>query len=206
MEKVKKILAEKFTAIKKFLLMILMLSVVGGGIFFAYQFVMSEGEEGNSPPEKIETKKSAQEKSKAKVAMIIPENPFISNKEISAKAAEKISRKQSETVAENKSTSPPVLPTIPKTQAVSPTQQIKIPPTQVSERKIINPFTMEEMESKPDNNNVRGIITANNGKNIAIMSDGEVLSEGEKYLDGRIAYIGGDGIEMDNGKKIKLKE
>ena len=93
-----------------------------------------------------------------------------------------------------------VLPQIPKTQVV-PSQQIKVPET----RTIVNPMTMETKEVATEGN-VQGVITTDNGKNIAIMSNGEVLSEGERYLDGRIAYIGGDGIEMDNGRKIKLKE
>ena len=95
-----------------------------------------------------------------------------------------------------------VVPQIPKTQVVQ-SQPVKMPET----RTIVNPITMETKEVPIQNDgNVQGVITTNNGKNIAIMSNGEVLSEGERYLDGRIAYIGGDVIEMDNGRKIKLKE
>ena len=35
------------------------------------------------------------------------------------------------------------------------------------------------------------------------MSDGSVVSAGESYQDGRIAYIGGDGIHFDDGSSIK---
>ena len=38
---------------------------------------------------------------------------------------------------------------------------------------------------------------------MAIMSDGSVVYEGETYQDGRIAYIGGDGITFDDGSSLK---
>ena len=44
-----------------------------------------------------------------------------------------------------------------------------------------------------------------NGSNIAIMSDGKVVSEGDVYRDNRIAYIGGDGITFDNGTKVRYE-
>ena len=54
---------------------------------------------------------------------------------------------------------------------------------------------------------VQGVITGSNPEdNVAIMGDGTVVSVGETYHDGRIAYIGGDGITFDNGKQIKLKQ
>ena len=43
------------------------------------------------------------------------------------------------------------------------------------------------------------------GSNIAILSDGRVVSEGDTYNDDRIAYIGGDGITFDNGEKLQYK-
>ena len=54
---------------------------------------------------------------------------------------------------------------------------------------------------------VQGVITGSNPEdNVAIMGDGTVVSVGETYHDGRIAYIGGDGITFDNGQQIKLKQ
>ena len=50
---------------------------------------------------------------------------------------------------------------------------------------------------------VQGVITGEDGENMAIMSDGSVVSEGETYQDGRIAYIGGDGITFDDGSSLK---
>lgn len=46
---------------------------------------------------------------------------------------------------------------------------------------------------------VSGIVTSNSGENIAIMSDGRVVSSGDTFNSNRIAYIGGDGITFDNG-------
>lgn len=54
---------------------------------------------------------------------------------------------------------------------------------------------------------VQGVITGSNPEeNVAIMGDGTVVSVGETYHDGRIAYIGGDGITFDDGKKLTLKQ
>lgn len=50
---------------------------------------------------------------------------------------------------------------------------------------------------------VQGVVTGEDGENMAIMSDGSVVSEGETYQDGRIAYIGGDGITFDDGSSLK---
>lgn len=52
---------------------------------------------------------------------------------------------------------------------------------------------------------VQGIGTGDNGRNIAILSDGRVVSEGDTYNDGRISYIGGDGITFENGNKLQYK-
>lgn len=46
---------------------------------------------------------------------------------------------------------------------------------------------------------VSGILTSTNGNNIAIMSDGRVVSEGDTFNDKRISFIGGEGITFDNG-------
>lgn len=52
---------------------------------------------------------------------------------------------------------------------------------------------------------VQGILSANDGSAMAIMSDGSILKEGDTYQDGRIAYIGGEGITFDNGTSILYK-
>lgn len=52
---------------------------------------------------------------------------------------------------------------------------------------------------------VQGILTGEDGNNMAIMSDGSVVGEGETFQDGRIAYIGGDGITFENGNRLEYK-
>lgn len=52
---------------------------------------------------------------------------------------------------------------------------------------------------------VSGVLTGEDGNNMAIMSDGKVVSEGDSYNGNRIAYIGGDGIKFDNGHSIGYK-
>jgi hypothetical protein len=52
---------------------------------------------------------------------------------------------------------------------------------------------------------VKGVLTSPEGKNMAIMGDGKVVSEGDTYQDGRIAYIGGDGVSFDDGRTISYK-
>lgn len=55
---------------------------------------------------------------------------------------------------------------------------------------------------------VQGVITSNTDEkeNVAIMGDGSVVSVGETYNDGRIAYIGGDGITFEDGRKIQIQQ
>ena len=53
---------------------------------------------------------------------------------------------------------------------------------------------------------VQGVVTGEDGNNMAIMSDGSVLSAGESYKDGRVAYIGGDGIKFENGSSMKFNQ
>lgn len=52
---------------------------------------------------------------------------------------------------------------------------------------------------------VQGVLTGDDGKNMAIMSDGRVVTEGESFQDGRIAYIGGDGIHFEDGHTLGYK-
>lgn len=52
---------------------------------------------------------------------------------------------------------------------------------------------------------VKGVLTGGRNGNMAIMSDGTVVTEGDTYQDQRIAYIGGDGITFDNGHHLDYK-
>lgn len=53
---------------------------------------------------------------------------------------------------------------------------------------------------------VQGILMGNDGSSMAILSDGSVVETGDTYRDGRIAYIGGDGIKFDDGSSMQFKE
>lgn len=61
--------------------------------------------------------------------------------------------------------------------------------------------------SQPDKSRVvSGVITGSNASdNIAIMGDGTIVKVGETYNDGRIAFIGGDGITFEDGTQIKMQ-
>ena len=62
--------------------------------------------------------------------------------------------------------------------------------------------TPESQQAAPA---VQGVFTGKDGKNVAIMNDGSVVSEGDTYNDGRVAYIGGDGVQFDDGHKMEYK-
>ncbi|MEN6623288.1 MAG: hypothetical protein ABFD50_17300 [Smithella sp.] len=49
---------------------------------------------------------------------------------------------------------------------------------------------------------IQGIFTGNSGANMAILSDGKLVKEGDAYGESRIAVIGGDGIQLENGNSI----
>ena len=49
---------------------------------------------------------------------------------------------------------------------------------------------------------VQGILSSGDGSAMAMMSDGTILSEGDTYRDGRIAWIGGEGIHFDDGSSM----
>lgn len=49
---------------------------------------------------------------------------------------------------------------------------------------------------------IQGVFTGNDGKNIAIMSDGKIVQEGDEYGGNRIAAITGNGIHFDDGNNI----
>lgn len=57
------------------------------------------------------------------------------------------------------------------------------------------------------NNNisVQGILTGEDGENMAIMSDGRVVSAGDSYNNDTIAYIGGNGITFEDGHQLGYK-
>ena len=56
--------------------------------------------------------------------------------------------------------------------------------------------------SKPTT--VQGIMTGADGENMAILSDGSVVTAGESFNDNRIAWIGGDGVKFDDGSSLQM--
>lgn len=94
-----------------------------------------------------------------------------------------------------RSTPLPNLPVIPQAQAPSNPSASPMP---------LPPNAPNAQTPKPSQQaSVQGVVTGEDGENMAIMSDGTVVSEGETYQDGRIAYIGGDGITFDDGSSLK---
>ncbi len=53
---------------------------------------------------------------------------------------------------------------------------------------------------------VQGVVVGEDGESVAIMSDGSVVSQGESFRDGRIAFIGGDGITFADGSTLQISE
>lgn len=49
---------------------------------------------------------------------------------------------------------------------------------------------------------VQGVIIGNSGDNMAILSNGSLVQEGDEFMQSRIAAIGQDGIRLENGQKI----
>lgn len=88
------------------------------------------------------------------------------------------------------------LPAIPHSAAGLPPTVGSIPVPEIPDR----PTPPKEIPSARSNVTVTGIVTGSGGNNIAILSDGTVVAEGETYNDGRIAYIGGDGIQFEDGR------
>ena len=96
------------------------------------------------------------------------------------------------------------VPAMPRSTNI-PLPAIPNHPMQAGIPQINNPPSNPPQIQPADRIAVQGIVTGNNGSNIAIMSDGRVVSEGDVYRDNRIAYIGGDGITFDNGTKVRYE-
>lgn len=109
-----------------------------------------------------------------------------------------------------------MLPTIPAQQPSSPSytprpnvttslpaiSNTRVPAPVAPRPSNMMPGAAPSAESHPT---VSGVLTSEDGNNMAIMSDGRVVSEGDNYNGDRIAYIGGDGIQFDNGHTIGYK-
>ena len=98
---------------------------------------------------------------------------------------------------------PGTVPAMPRSTNI-PLPAIPNHPMQAGIPQVSNPSSNQPPASS-DRIAVQGIAMGENGSNIAIMSDGKVVSEGDVYRDSRIAYIGGDGITFDNGTKVRYE-
>ena len=91
------------------------------------------------------------------------------------------------------------LPAIPRPDSVPVPSVGKIPTPPIPAR----PGASSNDIIKPPG--VQGILINPSGGNMAIMSDGTVVSEGQTYCDNRIAYIGNEGVSFTDGTQIEFK-
>lgn len=99
------------------------------------------------------------------------------------------------------------LPSIPSSPSYLPRPSVTaslpaIPRANTPTPSVPKPPAPQKQENQAT---VSGVLTGEDGNNMAIMSDGKVVSEGDSYNGNRIAYIGGDGIKFDNGHAIGYK-
>ncbi|MBO6235637.1 MAG: hypothetical protein J6N22_02830 [Schwartzia sp.] len=99
---------------------------------------------------------------------------------------------------QSRSASHAALPSIPQT-APAPVGNVPVPAVP---RQPVHP-SGGGTGTKPLG--VQGVLTGGKNGNMAIMSDGTVVTEGDTYQDQRIAYIGGDGVTFDNGHHLDYK-
>lgn len=90
------------------------------------------------------------------------------------------------------------LPSIPQT-APAPVGDVPVPA--IPRQPVVPP----EGTGRTPSLGVQGVLTGGKNGNMAIMSDGTVVTEGDTYQDQRIAYIGGDGVTFDNGHHLDYK-
>lgn len=122
-------------------------------------------------------------------------NPFIESKEFDV---------SKDNIADMAAAhNPGTVPAMPRSTNI-PLPAIPNHPMQAGIPQVSNPSSNQPPASS-DRIAVQGIAMGENGSNIAIMSDGKVVSEGDVYRDNRIAYIGGDGITFDNGTKVRYE-
>lgn len=198
---------------KKYALLVLLLFVLAGVGYFVFSMIA---------PGLFATNNGAQpnknNNQKKKVATIlvedrsgnIPQNPFVAKSQVAALAIvegvypKKVQGNQpvvagSHPVAVPQNVPRFTPPTIPKS---SPAPSVSRMIPAVPKGSMSAPPQQSATSSAPK---LTGIIESDEGA-VAVMSDGTVVSSGDTYTDGRIAYIGGDGIHFDNGKTITFEE
>ena len=191
---------------------IFLVSSIYGGVYF---FRNGKQSENAKRPSHVQQSKDPQKEASAGPALTslpntsVMENPFVEvNAEIISIPA---SAKQMDVPSSTTTipligmgSTPSSMPAIPSTPRPSvPTKTMKIPLTPTP-----STSSAEEEPAAPvDKNSIQGVITSSNpSENVAIMGDGRVVSVGETFNDGRIAYIGGDGITFDNGTRLDFRQ
>lgn len=192
--------------------------VLAGGFTYAY-FFMDDGLTGTTPPQTStiattnQKKPAAEKKDNAQQApqpAVSLANPFVdvsllkktgvnadgtlptmsSAAPVPARSLPSIPSAEYPRYSENPR---PSLPAIPSMGSLPAVPNANIPGEEPQEAPAARP------------NEVQGVITGADGQNMAIMGDGTIVSEGETYNDGRIAYIGGDGITFNDGSTLDYK-
>lgn len=196
----------KAVVFAKLFVLILMAGAFG---FVSYKMFFSDSESTNQPVTMSGNDDLSESEDYVLNQDILAVNPFVQ--------IEKLAPLNGSRVVSNGGMSPVVgaraLPAIPNSsspvQASVPSMYRSstpaLPPIPSIAPSSITP--LPSSDSKPSQNSspavtVQGVFTGSDGNNMAILSDGSVVSEGESYLDGRIAYIGGDGIKFDDGKTM----
>ena len=199
---------------KKYALLVLLLFILAGVGYFVFSmmapglFATNNGAQPN---------KNNNQKKKTATILVedrsgnIPQNPFVAKSQVAALAiVEGVYPKKAQGNQPVVAGSHPVVvpqnvprftpPAIPKSSPAPPVSRL-VPPA-VPKGASPTPAGQSAVNSAPK---LTGIIESDNGA-VAVMSDGTVVSSGDTYNDGRIAYIGGDGIHFDNGKSITFEE
>lgn len=83
-------------------------------------------------------------------------------------------------------------------------QDVNLPPIPnfTPPEDVLGEMPLPQFENREKQVGIQGILQGQGGKNIAILSDGRIVSEGDSYQNSRIAVIGGAGIVLSNGEKI----
>lgn len=196
----------KAVVFAKLFVLILMAGAFG---FVSYKMFFSDSGSTNQPVAMSENDDLSEPEDYVLNQDILAVNPFVQ--------IEKLAPLNGSRVVSNGGMSPVVgaraLPAIPNSS--SPVQA-SVPSMYRSSTPALPPIPsiapssvtpLPSSDSKPSQNSspavtVQGVFTGSDGNNMAILSDGSVVSEGESYQDGRIAYIGGDGIKFDDGKTM----
>lgn len=198
---------------KKRLIFASLLLVIAAG--FSYFFFFADDGFTPNPQQKPATvattqkpkdQKKQEAAASAQVAAAnIPVNPFVDVTLLKKEEREKVTN----AAAANRSgVHTGSLPSIP---SQSSTRTYTAPAPRPSLPSIPSPKTLPAMPGGMPQaptetpKEVQGVITGEDGSNMAIMGDGTIVSEGETYNDGRIAYIGGDGIKFDDGSTLEYK-